>query len=112
MINKKFTYEELDKLWEKEFPNSEISFSIYDLDEETDKIIPTISFLDKTPIVEGQYKLTFNSWDEEGYSITKRGKTLTWKKLINTLDKYGDGHHIYLEEILVNGNHVEVFLGS
>ena len=112
MINKKFTYEELDQIWEKEFPNSEIRFSIYDWNKDTDEITPTVDFLDKTPLVEGQYRLTFNSWFEGGLFITKKGKTLTWKKLIRTLDKYGDGNHVYLEEVSVNGNHVEVFLGS
>lgn len=104
MISEKLDYKELKKLWGKTFPNSELIYSLYDWTH--------AHFLNDKPLVEGKFILTFNSWYDGGDEITVKGKDLTWKKLVNILDKKNDGSHIFLEDIRVNDNKVNVFLGS
>lgn len=115
---KEYTYEELDELWNKTFPKTDCVFSMYDFKktkegENENVLIPQVNFLDENPIVKGSFKLSFNTWKygETFYSID--GRSLTWKTLLDIIDKHGDGHHMFLELIEIkNNNEVFVFLGS
>lgn len=112
MINKKFTYEELDSLWEQTFKETKLVFSVYDYDEEDDTIIPLIDFTSTEPIIKGDFELSFHTWKyPEGLYVTK-GVDLTWTKLIDILDEHADESHIFIETFQINENKVYVFLGS
>lgn len=110
---KEYTWEELRNLWEQTFPQTDIVFSMYDLKEDGETVVPEVNFLDENPIVKGSFKLSFNTWKYGDSTYNIEGRSLTWKTLIDILDEHNDGHHIFLEQIdIKNNNEVFVFLGS
>jgi hypothetical protein len=115
---KEYTWNELEELWYKTFPETGIVFEMWDFKqtkegEDESILIPQVNFLDENPIVKGSYKLSFNTWKPENNFMYIEGRSLTWKELIRILDKHNDKHHIFLELVEVkNNNEVFVFLGS
>jgi hypothetical protein len=114
---KEYTWDELDALWSKTFPDTKHVFSIWDFKqtkdgEDENTLIPQVNFLDENPIVKGSYKLSFYTWKHDGL-FTIEGRSLTWKELLRVLDVHNDDVHPFIESIEVkNNNEVFVFLGS
>jgi hypothetical protein len=114
---KEYTWDELDELWSKTFPETKHIFSMWDFKQTKDGedeniLIPQVNFLDENPIVKGSYKLSFYTWKHNGL-FTIEGRSLTWKELLRVLDLHNDEAHPFIELIEVkNNNEVFVFLGS
>lgn len=114
---KEYTWDELDELWSKTFPDTKHVFSMWDFKKTKDVegeniLVPQVNFLDENPIVKGSYKLSFYTWKHDGL-FTIEGRSLTWKELIRILDLHNDEAHPFIEGIEIkNNNEVFVFLGS
>lgn len=114
---KEYTWDELDELWAKTFPETKHIFAMWDFKQTKDGedeniLIPQVNFLDENPIVKGSYKLSFYTWKHDGL-FTIEGRTLTWKELLRVLGLHNDDAHPFIESIEVkNNNEVFVFLGS
>lgn len=112
MTNKKFTYEEMDALWEQTFPGTRLAFSIYDYHEDEDKVTITSDFTSNEPIIKDNCTLSFYTWKCANNMYSNEVTNLTWKKLIDILEEYADDAHVFIECLDIEEDKVFVFLGS
>jgi len=93
---KKYTYHELWKLWGNTFPGTQIFYCLYEFDEEDDDIIYNeVDFTSAVPLLPGEFTLTIPTWNSPDNVEIVKGVDLTWKKLVDALDTYNDGAHIF-----------------
>lgn len=111
---KQMHYDEMSKLWDATFPNNKIIFSMHTWDDEDDDLVtPEVDFTSKELLVKGEYKLIIPSWSYPNDVKEVVGVDLDWTKLVEALSDFNDGHHIFLEELIIGKDGVvRMFLGS